>query len=449
MIINNDIHNGWDIINKIKKLKKLYLIYFKDQPTIYSNIRLLIIKIFSIIILIITFSLFHTNIYYKFGRNKDISRKYLNIKFDSKNVSFKKSINYIKNCISTYLFKFQPLSSFKLEDPKISVVVPLFNCEKYILRAVKSIQYQNISNIEIILIEDYSKDNTLSIIEKIQKEDQRIRIIRNQKNMGVLYSRSIGVLSSKGKYLFTLDNDDLFLNNDIFDFTTKIADEGNFDIVEFKAFTNMILNNDLLNNKIKNAKFMRDQPTPFALYQPELGMFPIPTGNKTGSYGLRDIFLWGKCIKTNIYKTALNKYGFDRYSRFMIRYEDVLVNYLIFNIAESFIFIPKYGIYHVNRLGSGASIGWTKVPRNTNILYLIDAIIDFSRNYLNNKKLASHIIIYFLKLRRVTKTLTSNEYNIKLITSCIKRILNSPYINNIHKNEIRMIVKKMEFIKLY
>ena len=256
-------------------------------------------------------------------------------------------------------------------------------------------------------------------------------------------------LQKENIYLFTLDNDDLFLNNDIFDFTTKIADEGNFDIVEFKAFTNMILNNDLLNNKIKNAKFMRDQPTPFALYQPELGMFPIPTGNKTGSYGLRDIFLWGKCIKTNIYKTALNKYGFDRYSRFMIRYEDVLVNYLIFNIAESFIFIPKYGIYHVNRLGSGASIGWTKVPRNTNILYLIDAIIDFSRNYLNNKKLASHIIIYFLKLRRVTKTLTSNEYNIKLITSCIKRILNSPYINNIHKNEIRMIVKKMEFIKLY
>ena len=121
---------------------------------------------------------------------------------------------------------------------------------------------------------------------------------------------------------------------------------------------------------------------------------------------------------------------------------------MIFNIAESFIFIPKFGIYHVNRLGSGASIGWAKVSRNTNILYLIDAIIDFSRNYLNNKKLASHIIIYFLKLRRVTKTLTSNEYNIKLITSCIKRILNSPYINSIHKSEIKMIVKKMEFIKV-
>ena len=68
--------------------------------------------------------------------------------------------------------------------------------------------------------------------------------------MGVLYSRSIGVLSAKGKYLFTLDNDDLFLNNKIFDFTSKIADEGKFDIVEFKAISNRILNDDLITNKL-------------------------------------------------------------------------------------------------------------------------------------------------------------------------------------------------------
>lgn len=128
---------------------------------------------------------------------------------------------------------------------------------KIYFKGVKSIQYQNISEIEIILIEDYSKDNTLSIIEKIQKEDKRVRIIKNKKNMGVLYSRSIGVLSAKGKYLFTLDNDDLFLNNNIFDFTSKIADEGKFDIVEFKAISNRILNDDLINNKIIDAKFLK------------------------------------------------------------------------------------------------------------------------------------------------------------------------------------------------
>ena len=188
----------------------------------------------------------------------------------------------------------------------------------------------------------------------------------------------------------------MFLNNNIFDFTSKIAYEGKFDIVEFKAISNRILNDDLINNKIIDAKFFKNKNKIVILYQPELGMYPIDTFNKTGSYYLRDIFLWGKCIKTNIYQTALNKFGFDRYSRFMIRYEDILVNYMIFNIANSFIFIPKYGIYHFNRLGSGASIGWKKVSRSTNILYLIDAIIDFSLDYEKNKKLAAYIIIKIL-----------------------------------------------------
>ena len=81
-------------------------------------------------------------------------------------------------------------------------------------------------------------------------------------------------------------------------------------------------------------------------------------------------------------------------------------------------------------------------------MYLIDAIIDFSLDYETNKKLAAYIIIYFLKLGNAKRTLISNKYNIELITSCIKRILNSPYISNIHKNEIKKIVNKMTYIKL-
>ena len=448
MIIDNDILNSIKIVNVINKKKKFYKYNLNNDIIIQTDIKSLIIKIFYIIILVVLFIFLYRGKYIKLIHNKDIYRKYLNVEFDSSNTSFNKAINHLKNCLSPNLVKFQPSLSFKFEEPKISVVIPLYNCQKFILRGVKSIQYQNISEIEIILIEDYSKDNTLSIIEKIQKEDKRVRIIKNKKNMGVLYSRSIGVLSAKGKYLFTLDNDDLFLNNNIFDFTSKIADEGKFDIVEFKAISNRILNDDLINNKIIDAKFFKNKNKIVILYQPELGMYPIDTFNKTGSYYLRDIFLWGKCIKTNIYQTALNKFGFDRYSRFMIRYEDILVNYMIFNIANSFIFIPKYGIYHFNRLGSGASIGWKKVSRSTNILYLIDAIIDFSLDYEKNKKLAAYIIIYFLKLGNAKRTLISNKYNIELITSCIKRILNSPYISNIHKNEIKKIVNKMTYIKL-
>ena len=266
--------------------------------------------------------------------------------------------------------------------------------------------------------------------------------------MGVLYSRSIGVLSSKGKYLFTLDNDDIFLNNDIFDTTIKLAQNGNFDIVEFKAISNKIRSKYLLiNNEIKDAKFSHQSL--IILSQPELGRFPIPTGNITGSYRLRDIFLWGKCIKTEIYQKALNKLGYRRYSRFMIRYEDIIMNYMIFNVAKKFLCIQKYGIYHLERFGSGVSIGWHKVSRNKNLLYLLDIIIDFSQNNIINKKLEADLLIYYLHLRRIEKTLTSSEYNIKLINSCIKRILNSKFTAKNHKNIIKNKIKRMAFLQSF
>ena len=126
-------------------------------------------------------------------------KEFLTQIFDGRNIAFNKAKDFIRNCLSSNLLQFK--NPILYMDPKISVVIPLYNCEKYILRAIKSIQYQNISNIEIILIDDNSTDNTISLIKKIQNEDNRIKLIKNQKNMGILYSRSIGVLSSRGKYI--------------------------------------------------------------------------------------------------------------------------------------------------------------------------------------------------------------------------------------------------------
>ena len=89
-----------------------------------------------------------------------------------------------------------------------------------------------------IIVDDYSNDDTISFLEELQKEDPRIKIIRNQRNMGTLYSRSIGVLSAKGEYIFSLDNDDIFLNNDLFSTIYKIIKNDGFDIIEFNGITN-------------------------------------------------------------------------------------------------------------------------------------------------------------------------------------------------------------------
>ena len=400
------------------------------------------IQIKVVVIILFLFLLIYLSNFLQKYKNHHNDSFYFYENFDSKTVAFEKAMNFIKSCISSKIFKNQ--QSFLTEAPYISVIIPMFNCENYILRSVKSAQYQNISNIEIILVDDKSIDNTISIVEKIQNEDQRIKIIKNQKNMGILYSRSIGVLSSKGKYIFTLDNDDIFLDKDILDIISKIADKGTFDIVEFKAISNNILNEDLLNNTILDSEYSHQKS--FTLYQPELGRFPIPNANIQSGYILQDIFLWGKCIRAKIYQEALNKFGYNRYSRYMICAEDILINYIICNTAKSFIFVEKYGIYHLIRFGSGAKIGFQKVSRNTNILYLIDAMIDFSQNNIVNKKVEVDLMIYLLNLKLIITTFKLNHYYIDLIISCIRRILNSKYISENDKDEIKNISKSLKLL---
>ena len=442
MIIKN---NNNKFLNRIDEIKIFPVfkkkVVNKNTRTIKWN-RSLILKIIDIIILIIILHLIFSNKLQKLNINKNKYVQNLNEAFDQRNVAFKKAINYIKKCLTPDIFTFLP--SLVYEEPKASVIIPTYNCDKYILRAIKSIQYQNISNIEIILIDDHSSDNTIKLIKNIQEKDHRIKLIQNMKNMGIIYSRSIGVLSSKGKYIFTLDNDDFFINEDIFDVCINFGEKEDFDVIEFKAISNKPRNENLLIPKIRDAKHSHQES--FILFQPELGAYPIPTGETLGSYGLRDIFLWGKCIKSKIYHKALNKLGKERYSRFMIRYEDVLVNYMILNIAQSFLFIKKYGIYHVERMGSGASIGLKLVPRETNLLYLLDIIVDFSQNNINNKKLEVHLLIYYLNLRNTKRIITSNKYNMDLIISIIKRILNSAYVSEKHKSIIKNIVKQRKFI---
>ena len=226
-------------------------------------------------------------------------------KFDTRNDSFKKSKDFLDKCIKGILINDK--NNFILsENPKVSAIIPVYNSKNFISRAIKSIQNQNILNIEIILVNDFSTDDTLSEIEKIQKEDPRIKIINNKKNMGILYSRSIGALSAKGQYIFGLDNDDMFLNRDVFEVITNIADKGIFDIIEFKGIIALKTNDDLLKRRIIDTSFSNHKLN-LVLFQPELGNYPIKPGKRLGSYDLFSVFIWGKCIKTKVYQLALEK----------------------------------------------------------------------------------------------------------------------------------------------
>ena len=101
--------------------------------------------------------------------------------------------------------------------------------------AIKSILFQNLKDIEIILINDFSSDNSSKIIKEMQSFDKRIKLINNNKNMGTLYSRCIGALNAKGEYIIGLDNDDLFLYEEVLETVYLNAKFNYFDIVEIKS----------------------------------------------------------------------------------------------------------------------------------------------------------------------------------------------------------------------
>ena len=116
--------------------------------------------------------------------------------------------------------------------PKISIISPVYNNEKFILRFLRSIQNQLFENIEIIFVDDFSKDNTIKIIEDCQKKDKRITLIKQKKNKGTLKSRNIGALKAKGEYLIFPDSDDI-LSNDILKKCYNIAKRYNYDLIRF------------------------------------------------------------------------------------------------------------------------------------------------------------------------------------------------------------------------
>ncbi len=91
--------------------------------------------------------------------------------------------------------------------PKISVIVPIYNAEKYISRCLDSIINQTFSDIEIILINDESTDNSLSVCKEYEKKDSRIKLI-DKKNGGLAAARNTGIKNSTGDFISFIDDDD-------------------------------------------------------------------------------------------------------------------------------------------------------------------------------------------------------------------------------------------------
>lgn len=134
---------------------------------------------------------------------------------------------------------------------KLSIIVPVYNVEKYLPKCLESLIKQTLKDIEIICVNDGSMDNSLAILKEFASRDSRIRIIDNQ-HQGVAKTRNTGIEQSTGEYIGFVDSDD-YIDIDFFEKLYNSATKSNSDI----AIASILKHKNFFN--IYNAKYTKEE----------------------------------------------------------------------------------------------------------------------------------------------------------------------------------------------
>ena len=340
---------------------------------------------------------------------------------------------FITFCRKGILVNFMDINILSSFIPKITVVIPVYNAATTIKTAVRSVQNQQMKEIEILLVDDHSLDNSIEIIEELQKEDPRIKFIKNKKTLGTLYTRSIGALNAKGKYIMPLDNDDLFIN-DIFIKCYEEAESNNIDIIEFLGF--IITNSSLVNKNSQIPYFLKYTTSKNIIKQPELSTYMFTRiGNDIFEI---DGYLWGKCIKTEIYRKALDIIGEDVYKKNIVWTEDRIVNSGLFRIANSFKKVNIFGIIYIDNISSVRN----NLIKNNENKVVYDQLIYVANVYNLTKNSEDARIAAFLFAKKWgTIVRQLNEKNKLIAKNLYNNIMNCNHISKNRKNIILNLVQ--------
>lgn len=237
---------------------------------------------------------------------------------------------------------------------KISVIVPIYNAEKYLDKCLTSLVSQTYTNLEIILINDGSTDNSLNIIEKFAKEYKNTIKVISRKNKGIGYSRNEGIRNASGSYISFVDSDDYLEINMLEEMYKKIK-KYDADII--------ICNYEMYNNsfckEVDVTKTMQEETSLFK--QPEL-------------MNTLNFAPWNKLYKKELFNGIVfpEKYKF----------EDLSAVFKVCLNAKKIVKLDKtlYN-YYVNASGETGSIDY----RNLDMYYIIKDIIKYSKKYDNNQ----------------------------------------------------------------
>jgi glycosyltransferase involved in cell wall biosynthesis len=354
--------------------------------------------------------------------------KFTNIKI----IDIKKYKKYINDC--KHFKKYNRISINK-ENPFLSICLSALNMEKYIQQNLLSIINQSFQDFEIIIVNDYSTDNTINILKRIQSEDERIKIINHSKNLGVYTSRVEAILNSKGKFVILMDPDDMFLNEDLFQDLYSLNSQFNLDIIEFCVYQQI----DGTRNIFYPDNHFESHYHNFGkkiIYQPDLSnlLYYSPGTNELSHTICRNI--WNKMINRQIFFDMYIYIGIDYFKEFIITSDDMLMNIIIYQFAKNYsnIELPGY-LYNIRKISMSRGNGGEelKIIRTINHFFYFKIFYRYIKDYHKDRnylfyemKDLNHYILYI-------KDLNITKY-ISLEIDFLNEVKNDGFCSDIFKN---------------
>lgn len=259
-------------------------------------------------------------------------------------------------------------------NDKISVIVPAYNIADYLPRCLDSILSQTYKNIEIIVVNDGSKDNTEEVIKEYERKDGRVKLI-SKTNEGVTKARLTGVKAATGDWVAFVDGDDL-IEPEMYEILLANAKEYNADISHcgYKmVFPNRV---DYYYN---TGKFV-EQDNESGVKDLLEGAFVEPG-------------LWNKLYRKSLCDAFLKDNKMDLSIKIN---EDLLMNYYLFKLAEKSVYTDKCLYNYTIRKGSAATsiINESKLKDPLKVLGIIknDCMQNFTLQRIMNARICSNLI---------------------------------------------------------
>ncbi len=260
---------------------------------------------------------------------------------------------------------------------KVSIIVPVYNVEKYIEKCLETLFNQTLKDIEIIIVDDGSNDNSMDIVKKfLSREEIKIIIENNnikvitlkKENGGLSDARNFGIPHATGKYIAFLDSDD-YIEKTMYEEMYVLAEKENSDLVECDFYW------EYQNEKTGKIKLKEDKRIEYKTKEEALERIRVVA--------------WNKLIRKEILDRE--KIIFPK----GLRYEDIEFTYKLLPHLEKISYIEKPFIHYIQRIGS---ISNTQNERTKEVFDVLNNVIEYYKEKNIFEKYHKHLEYFYVRI---------------------------------------------------